>query len=284
MAVQAPAREFQPPFSSRDCDIVLRSSDDTYFRVHSLVLRPTCTFFYQLLSLPQDKSASTDDVISLDEDSVVVERLLRMVHGLEVPRWVSYEELESVLFAADKYGATGPITAIRSAITAPHFLEQPLRLYGIAARFDWLEELQLASKLTLTLSIHDPKHAPTLEKIPPKYLLKLFELHHERQKKFCHELDTHPDLVFGNTAEGFCGSCKKSARNNYPWRDLKRAMCMELSRRPLGDTLLGFEMMNWPETKAFRNVRCSACETAWYSEVSTFASVRACLERLPQTI
>lgn len=92
-----------------------------------------------------------------------------------------------LLNAVEKYDMPGPRATIRAYyILAPLLLEQPLKLYAIAARYGWEEEAKLASKHTLCISIHEDEHATVLGRVPPSYLLRLFQtqryIQHQNQK------------------------------------------------------------------------------------------------------
>jgi len=75
-----------------------------------------------------------------------------MISGFETPKLESFDEVEDMLAVAKKYDMPGPFTTIRATLTSPIFLEQPLRLYVIAARYGWDDEAKLASKHSLSLS------------------------------------------------------------------------------------------------------------------------------------
>src|ERR1700685_744291 len=80
---------------------VLVTSDGICYRIHSFILRCTSGFFRAMLTLPQ--VSDRPDSVTLDETSKVVGILLRMISGLEVPMWESYDDIEAVLEAAHKY-------------------------------------------------------------------------------------------------------------------------------------------------------------------------------------
>jgi len=273
---------YHPSFAAPDADIPLRSSDGTHFRIYSTVLRTTCDFFTQMLSLPQGNLESTEDVIALDEKAVVLEKLLRLISGLEIPRWESYEDVESVLSAADKYGAAGAVSLIRSAITAPRFLEEPLRLYTLAARFNWEDELNLAAKLTLTLSIYDDAYDSILAKIPSFHLHKLMKLHHRRKAQFRHTLDTDAQLTQFNAPKRNCPGCTRDIYN-HPWQGLKAALCRELDRRPLGDTVPAAELWARSEVTAYRDARCQ-CGRLCCKWDMILVFLEECVADLPLTL
>jgi len=275
---------YHPLFNSEDADITLRSSAGTLYRVSSFTLRNTSGFFDAMLSLPQTDSAGQSSPIPVNEKSEVLEKVLRMMSGLEITPWESFDELEDVASLAERWDAPGPLSIIRSGISAPLFLEQPLRLYAIATHFDWQAEAKLASKFTLSLSLFDESHRAVLHKIPSKSLMDLLRFHRQRRDQFKHLLDNEETFNVGNT-DLCCQGCGTPI-DNHTWRELKGKMFMEIDKRPLGDTICGFEMESWQEALACWDAKCKkeGCGTPYYQKVSTLRNIQACLERLPNTI
>jgi hypothetical protein len=163
------SRKYHPLFSSDEGNVIIRSSDGTHCRLPSVVLRTASGFFRLMLTLPQGEgTAPLEDTIAIDEGEDVAERLFKMISGLSLATWESLDIVERVLLAAEKYDMPGAISTIRFGITRPMFLAHPFWLYAIAARFEWMEEAKMGSKLTLSSWIHDPSLEAILQKkIPP---------------------------------------------------------------------------------------------------------------------
>jgi len=200
-----------------------------------------------MMTLPQCDDPSSDrddDYIALGETSKVLGMLFRMISGFEIPKWTSIDEVEDVLAAARKYDMPGPLSTIRSVMMTPLFLEEPLRLYAIAAGQGWEEEAREASRQTLRLCIYDAEHSSTLRRVPSPYLLRLFSLHRGRQYQF-RALSACEGGCFGLKARcDYCGGCQD-------WLPMVQRILSEMEQRPLGDTLLGRQWMEWQETKSF---------------------------------
>lgn len=269
---------YDPMFDSTDADFELKSSDDTYYRIHAFILRTTSGFFRAMLTLPQQPNTPVESV-SLGETSGVVGILLRMISGLEVPKWESLDDIEAVLNAAYKYDMPGPITTLRAIASSPPLLNEPLGLYVIATRFGWREEITMAAERTLTLSIHDEQYELILERIPTKPLLKLLNLHRKRRDGF-RSLINSPERFTAENIDPTYHLCGEP-RNNKVWRNLKSRMILEMERRPLGDTLLGTNLTEWPETKECWDTRCLACNMPLYQRATTIDDIKACLDLLP---
>ena len=195
--------------------------------------------------------------------------------------WDSYDDIEDVLEAAHKYDMPGPVSVIRLMITSPRFLHDPLRLFAVAARFDWGEEAKLASRLTLTLSIHDKKYETTLKRLSSPYLLKLMNLHRTRITKFRGLIDSNEYFERGNH-KPHC-DCGERDDTKFWWK-LKATMTAEMDKRPMGDTLLGGQFQEWPEATVCWDAKCSRCSKTLYSKDATMKTIESCLCLLPASI
>jgi len=280
LAVDQPS-SYDTAFAEDDANIVLTSSDRVNYRVHAFTLRTTSGFFRDMISLHQHAAESCEDTIALDEPSNVLGALLRLISGFGVMKWESYDQVENVLAAAQKYDMTGPLMIIRSAITSPIFLKQPLRLYAIAARYEWEEEAKLASKHSLVLSIHDDEHAAILERIPTAYVLRLFRLHRVRRDEFRKHV-TRDYGCFGIQHCAYCGqSFQKSAVAL-----LMNLIIWEMDRRPAGDGLLEGQWKEWPVCKGCPCTQsCTArFPTIGYQGDIIMEDIKTCLSSLPSTI
>jgi len=270
-------------FAEDDAKIILTSSNGVSYRVHSFTLRTTSGFFRDMMSLPQHDSAeSRGDTITLDETSDVLGSLLRMISGFGAVKWASYDEVENVLAAAQKYDMRGPILTIRSAITSPFFLEQPLRLYAIAAHYGWEEEAKLASKYSLRLSLHDNEHATILDRIPTTFILRLLRLHRLRRDEFKKHV-TRDNGCFGIQN---CPYCHERVQNSA-LEHLMNLMIWEMDRHPAGNELLEGQWKEWPVYKG--NACTNSCHgggtfSSLGYDPRIHADIKSCLQSLPSTI
>ncbi|KAF5351728.1 hypothetical protein D9756_007460 [Leucocoprinus leucothites] len=279
---QSVTDRLHPLFASPDGDVVLSArGGQTFFRVHTYTLKTTSGFFRAMYSLPQSKSP-VDDIIYLDEDAEVLEPLLRMVSGLELPPLTDCDLIEKILFVAEKYEMPGPISTLRLLASTQDLLNNPLRLYAFACRHGWEEEAKLASKQTLKLDLFDPCHQETLQQLPSKALLDLLNLRHRRREQLRSRLDTTP-FVSGATAN--CVRCD-SVIEYHTWRELKYKIVLEMDRRPQGDTVLDPGLNDWPEAKACWRAKCNKkdCVRLLYDKGETFRVIRQCIEELPSTV
>jgi hypothetical protein len=236
-----------PLFSNPDGDVILGSKGgDVLFRTHSFILKTTSGFFRTMFSLPQKCAPVTLDVIYMDEDATILESLLRMACGLPIIPPTSYDAVDPLLFAAEKYEMPGPMSIIRMLVMTPPLLDQPLRLYAVACRFGWEPEAQFASTETLSLDLHSEPHRASLQSLSTPALLNLFQLHHDRREALRRRLDD-PPFVGGGTA--VCVTCGWQI-DYHTWRELKYKIILEMDIRPLGDTVVNSGLQEWHEAKS----------------------------------
>jgi hypothetical protein len=274
-----------PLFDSPDGDVILGAKGGTFFRVHSFTLKMTSGWFRAMYSLPQQEATSNAnvDVIYVDEDASTLESILRMICGLPVLPIDSYDKVEALLYAAEKYDMPGPTSIIRLLIMTPAlFDQQPLRLYSIACRFGWEAEAKLASTQTLTFDLHAPEHRPLLQTLGTDAILNLFELHRSRREGLRQRLDD-PPFVGGGTVP--CHLCRESI-DHHTWRELKYKMILEMDTRPLGDTIIGTGLLEWQEAKACWEAKCATvnCRRILYDKAETLRVIRECIDGLPRSI
>ncbi|KAK7443535.1 hypothetical protein VKT23_015708 [Stygiomarasmius scandens] len=178
--------KYHPLFDSSYADIVLSSSDDVLYRIHSYTLRHASGFFRTMFSLPQPKCPSVDrnsedseevsepEPIRTHETSYILTLFLLLLSGKPcpvIPSWGSptsqaklqatnsgnlscCDVIERVLSLAEIWDAPGPISFIRMGITSPTLLAtEPVRIYAFACHFGWSEARDVAAQRTLTLDL-----------------------------------------------------------------------------------------------------------------------------------
>lgn len=205
---------YHPLFASPEADVILRSLEGTLYRLNSLTLHQSSGLFATMFSLPQPKShyrvqpernhchlrgTLESEIIDVYENDFVLDRILRLVSGLPLPKWESVDEIELVLGVAEKWDTPGPIAQIRLTIGTPDFLRaHPLRVYALAKHFDWKREAKIASTHTLALDLHDAIHTPILRRISSKDLFALFNLRRKRRERFRELINSPERFTAGN--------------------------------------------------------------------------------------
>ncbi|KAG1793342.1 uncharacterized protein HD556DRAFT_1479438, partial [Suillus plorans] len=234
--------------SSLDANVVLGAKDHTLFHIHSWTLKMTSGWFRSLFSMPQQNPLPNHpEFINLDEDSHTLESLLLMLCGLPVNPLTSYDEVDALLFAAEKYEMPGPISLIRVLIMTPPLLDQPLHLYAAATRCGWKEEARHASVQLLALNIYTQEHQPILRKLHMGAVLDLMNLHHNRREGIRQRLNERPFVTRSTTAS--CPRCRWKV-DHRTWRELKYRVVMEMDVRQLGDMVVDVGLTGWPEAIA----------------------------------
>lgn len=289
------------PFES---DVVLCSRDGILFRVPSTTLKMTSSWFRAMFTLPQSAPPSVSatplsrtrslpappvesEVIALDEESRTLEPLLRMACGLEIASLDTWDAVEPVLYAAEKYDMPGPASIVRALLRTPAFADAPLRLYAAACHFGWSDDARAASTRSLLLDLYAPAHRAALLRLRTADLLALFELHHTRRAQFRARLAEHPFLTDAQLSDANAARCSRCRDpiSYAEWRELKHAMLYELERRPAGDTVLtGLE--EWPLAQACWAARCKKahCVSPVYDKVSSTKAIKDVLDSLPSAI
>lgn len=274
--------EYHPLFSSPDGDVVLKTKDGVQFRVHSYTLKTTSGWFRSMFSLPQASECSIPDVHFVDEDAHTLESILRMACGLPILRLDSFDVVDTLLFAIEKYDMPGPLSIIRMLVMLPPLIDEPFRLYAAATRFGWDVEAKFASTQTLAYNIHDELHRSALQRLNSESILDLFELHHCRREVLRQRLDD-PPFVSGGTSR--CVACS-SVIDYHTWRELKYKIILEMDVRPLGDTVTNYGLLEWPEAIACWNAKCpnGGCDRALYDKGETLRVINDCVDALPKSI
>jgi hypothetical protein len=292
------------PLFSFDADVALSSRDGVLFRVPSMTLKMTSSWFRTMFTLPQGSPPASSrsynrnhrdtttvptetEIIGLDEDSSSLEPLLRMICGLEIPALDTWDAVEPVLYAAEKYDMPGPASIMRALLRAPTFTDAPLRLYAAACHFGWAEDARTASTRSLTLNLYDSVHKSSLLRLRTADLYALFALHHERRVQFSARIADAPfltDAQLVDTASARCSRCREPL-SYVEWRELRHVMLAELERRPSGDTLLtGLE--EWPAALACWATKCKrvSCLSSVYDKALSSKAIKDLLDSLPNAV
>lgn len=280
--VERASRTYHPQFSSLEADVILISAEDTAYRVPHFTLRHTSGFFRGLLASYDQSAADQFPPVEIPAKDRELSKLLCMMSGLHIDNWESIDEVDELLSLAVQLDTPGPLSVIRGAITSPMFMSEPLQLYAIATRHGWDEEARLASTQTLTLDLYHDTYRSALERISSRGLMALFRLHRARRDGFKRLMDSESSFGTANSEQYLCVGCSERL-SNHTWRELKIRMFLEMDRRPLGDTLCGLDMEEWPEAVACWEAQCkqAGCGRLNYNKIVTLRVIRDCVDTLP---
>jgi hypothetical protein len=287
--MEKPENIFHPDFktSSANEDVLLRSSDGIHFRIPSVIIRTASGFFRSTLGLPQGSSESSlpaqeSITIPMPEPASVVETICRILtfHPIDpTTSFPDYKSLTDLLYAAEKYELHSVSSLIRATITAPRFLEDPLRLYSLSCRYNWDAERQEAARRTLDLDFTEKRHEEALRSLDScKDLLSLLQLRWKRKSKFRDALDSDSFIASKNPAK--CIRCN-GIYQPIAWREFKWILLNEIERVPSGKTIKTPGYFDKPDIVAVFQTKCLHCNRLCMEKDTVVAQIVNAVDSLP---
>ena len=274
-----------PSFDDASADIALCSREGTVFRIHSLTLSLASGWFRSMLSLPQckptQKAYHSPETIHLTESSRVIAGLLSLSNGQPIPHLDSFEFVEELLHAGEKYDMPSVISIVRLAIISPPFLEaHPIRTYGIACSWGWVAEARLASTKTIGWDLLSPSSVKDLSTVDPPYLTALMLLHRRRRDMFRAGLDS-PVLFYANAPGGRCNNCQKEV-THAQWMHVKHVWSNAIEQSPA--SVASKAILQHPDVHRLLEAICQNCTKKLYDPEGTLAKLNELLDRLPTVV
>ncbi|KAJ3476031.1 hypothetical protein NLI96_g11439 [Meripilus lineatus] len=132
--------EISHPFhNTTSADVILRSVDDVDFYVHKHILSMASGFFRDLFSLEQNtqddsSSKGPPSVISVTENSDVIEGILRLCYPVDEPEMTDISKVVDIFGAAHKYD----IRTVQNRLRVPlrSFIDKsPFRVFAHACSY-----------------------------------------------------------------------------------------------------------------------------------------------------
>ncbi|KIP02224.1 hypothetical protein PHLGIDRAFT_96217 [Phlebiopsis gigantea 11061_1 CR5-6] len=169
-----------PELNSAYADIVLRSSDNTEYRMAKSMLSQASPFFEQMFTLPQPETAGEpqDDlpVIPLSEPGEVLDVLLRFCVPQPPPKLDDLTVALRILNASKKYDMEWA-RAVANDAFARCAEKEPLRAYCLACKHDLADGVRSAARHCLRLSLEHIIDSPPsdVEDISGAELLRLLQ-------------------------------------------------------------------------------------------------------------
>ncbi len=176
--------------ASTASDVILVSSDRVAFHTHKSILSLASPFFKDMFTLPQPVMITGKPVISMAEDSEMLDKILRFCYPAVDPSFASLTELARVLtIMVRKYLMDDVARRARNELRK-YAQEEPLRVFAIAYSLQWNEEVDEAVKWFLSRSLlaHDARDIVELDALDSaRVLFRLFQFHREcsRISYFC---------------------------------------------------------------------------------------------------
>ncbi|KAJ6604106.1 hypothetical protein DFH09DRAFT_1018033 [Mycena vulgaris] len=168
------------PFDSPGADIILRSSDGAEFRVYRAILSLVSPFFQDMFLLPQLAPEPQIPIITVQEDSVRLDRALRFFYPGTQSTVVTLAELRDVLAVlVDKYNMHCLVPAANQQLER-YLVDEPLGVYVLASTYRSKDVAIAAAKESLKLPLRVPdKLAPReLRDIPAATYHNLLHYHY----------------------------------------------------------------------------------------------------------
>jgi len=154
-------------FNWPDGDVILRAahgSDSRDFRVHKLFLSFASPVFKDMFDIPQPSSATSNNIpiIYIVDPPRAVDLILRFIYPSSPPVVDDLTIISEALSLADKYDIKVARSRLRPSLT--EFAKtEPMRIYAIACRFGFEEEMKIASSHTTSI------HLPGLVQLPDEF-------------------------------------------------------------------------------------------------------------------
>ncbi|KAI0638564.1 hypothetical protein C8Q77DRAFT_1047435 [Trametes polyzona] len=280
---------YSPVFNFCDGDFILRSDcpyDDKLacspesvdFRVHRCVLSAASQLFEGMLSLPQPASddAVVIPIIPFPEPSAVLEALLRLMYPMEAPTIHTLDDLAPVLEAARKYDFIVAVEALRKRLISSDFLEEsPLRVYGLATRYELVAEAGLASKALLDTCLSAQRPHDDLRHITAYDYHRLVVLREERARAAIALLTPPRDLK--------CMQCNgrwdKAHEPPRWWADYRERAKEELRVRPTSRVIFSLPFLQQSARAGCMGCAASILSSSWF-----FTQLKQSIDELPATV
>jgi len=142
-------------FDAEDADLILLSADAKEFRVHRIILSVASPVFRDMFTFPHPHDPTNQlPHVHLPETTTTLDILLRYIYPIPSPKIEDFATLTNVLVSAEKYGAEGVTSRLRTVLVSSRFLDlDPLRVYAIACRWSFFEEAKFASTRTVYVDL-----------------------------------------------------------------------------------------------------------------------------------
>ncbi|KAK0243824.1 hypothetical protein EDD85DRAFT_175915 [Armillaria nabsnona] len=167
--------------TSTASDVILVSSDKVAFHTHKSILSLASPFFKDMFTLPQPVMITAKPVISMAEDSEMLDKILRFCYPAVDPSFASLTELNHVLtIMVRKYLMDDVARRARNELRK-YVQEEPLRVFAIAYSLQWSEEIDEAVKWFLSRPLlSDARDIAELDALDSaRVLFRLLQFHRE---------------------------------------------------------------------------------------------------------
>ncbi|KAJ7900926.1 hypothetical protein B0H14DRAFT_1362338 [Mycena olivaceomarginata] len=169
------------PFANAPgADAILRSSDGADFYVHRAILAFVSPVFRDMFTLPQPATEPEIPVISVQENSSVLDRALRFFYPGEQPAIGMLDELHEVIEVLISKYDVQCIIPVAKQYLGKYMADQPLGVYAVALTYGWRDVAKEAAKHSLNLPLRSQfgnKASPGLDQITGAAYHNLLQYH-----------------------------------------------------------------------------------------------------------
>ncbi|KAH8111705.1 hypothetical protein DFH11DRAFT_574402 [Phellopilus nigrolimitatus] len=257
-----------------DGDIILKSSDNVLFRVHSFLLKASSVVFRHMFEMPHDEREPPDAPITLAEKSGMVATLMDLIYPVDKPPvFKSFSDMEDVVHILDKYEMHPLCVRLEGCVLANDRILKRLGsidLYVFAAKLGWAGVARYASRLSLDEGIMTTNSLRRLWELEKEDICLLLELHWKRREQLLRPTDILGKLIDAdvlpaaddeNPTVWTCG-CKKVKVTfddaDSAFLDLKQNVSGYLDTHPFGAELQ--YAFRWEKLGAkVWELKCKAC-------------------------
>ncbi|KAJ7142775.1 hypothetical protein C8R44DRAFT_658320 [Mycena epipterygia] len=165
------------PFNIVNGDVILRSSDGADFHVYKAILSLVSPVFQTMFTLPQSESSPIVPVITLQENSTILDRSLRFFYPGAQPTVATLEELRDVIeVLISKYDMQS-IVPIAKQHFKKYISTHPVASYAVALTYEW-KDVAAKESLKLPLRVPDKEASEELNHIPAAAYHNLLHYHY----------------------------------------------------------------------------------------------------------
>ena len=176
------------PYDLKDADIILRTPLSNGFRVHRAVLSSVSSVLETLtenVQEPDDLDGATLPEVDVDKAPEDLDLLIRLVYPNIIPsKFEDFNTLEKAFAILKEYKIEGVQELLKPILVSQRFLSSdPIRVYAIACRFGFKEELMVAAPLAAAKDFTADIRGEDLRSMSAVDYHRLVSLYKERLKK-----------------------------------------------------------------------------------------------------
>ncbi|KAH8111714.1 hypothetical protein DFH11DRAFT_1611439 [Phellopilus nigrolimitatus] len=282
---------FHESYTFPDADLVLSSKNGTKFRVDSLILKRASGFFRGMLEMQRDPNEKHDEPIQMDEGEDLVKVMLDIIYP---DRALAPSDITSFAFMHDlavifieKYDVPAGVASLRSLYhdsRSPSL--PPIKMFGLAERFGWIEEADVASSATLAVDLHATDSQAQLETLTAHSALQLLNLHRKRKLALLDDLKSICSIRIDwkYFVNHYSKCCWETVLESADWIVLLHAVSEELEMCSLGTKLSDPAFWNRPDISRLWQRPCSSgCSARLLNKDKFVKAVCNALDSLPKT-